>query len=86
MASQTDEIQQLLLAEKSAAEKVTEAKKRKARRLKLAKDEAQVKLIFFVTQTKSIVWGYSFISQSKIKTMKWQPYSHFQLTTLTKKH
>ena len=52
MASQTDEIQQLLLAEKSAAEKVTEAKKRKARRLKLAKDEAQVKLIFFCNTDK----------------------------------
>ena len=47
MASQTDEIQQLLVAEKAAAEKVTEAKKRKGRRLKLAKDEAQVISIFY---------------------------------------
>jgi V-type H+-transporting ATPase subunit G len=43
MASQTGEIQQLLVAEKKAADKVGEAKKRKAKRLKQAKDEAQVK-------------------------------------------
>ncbi|CAA9997169.1 unnamed protein product, partial [Nesidiocoris tenuis] len=41
MASQTQGIQQLLAAEKRAAEKVAEAKKRKARRLKQAKEEAQ---------------------------------------------
>ncbi|XP_050305709.1 V-type proton ATPase subunit G [Anthonomus grandis grandis] len=41
MASQTQGIQQLLAAEKRAAEKVSEARKRKARRLKQAKDEAQ---------------------------------------------
>uniref|UniRef100_A0A1B6EDH8 V-type proton ATPase subunit G n=1 Tax=Clastoptera arizonana TaxID=38151 RepID=A0A1B6EDH8_9HEMI len=41
MASQTQGIQQLLSAEKRAAEKVAEAKKRKARRLKQAKEEAQ---------------------------------------------
>jgi len=40
MASQTQGIQQLLAAEKRAAEKVGEARKRKARRLKQAKDEA----------------------------------------------
>jgi len=40
MASQTHGIQQLLAAEKRAAEKVQEARKRKARRLKQAKDEA----------------------------------------------
>ncbi|CAG2115817.1 unnamed protein product, partial [Medioppia subpectinata] len=40
MASQTQGIQQLLTAEKRAAEKVQEARKRKARRLKQAKDEA----------------------------------------------
>jgi len=40
MASQTQGIQQLLAAEKRAAEKVQEARKRKARRLKQAKDEA----------------------------------------------
>jgi V-type H+-transporting ATPase subunit G len=42
MASQTGEIQQLLAAEKKAAEKVAEAKKRKNKRLKQAKEEAQV--------------------------------------------
>lgn len=41
MASQTQGIQQLLAAEKRAAEKVSEARKRKARRLKQAKEEAQ---------------------------------------------
>ncbi|XP_017891660.1 V-type proton ATPase subunit G [Ceratina calcarata] len=41
MASQTQGIQQLLTAEKRAAEKVAEARKRKARRLKQAKEEAQ---------------------------------------------
>ncbi|XP_039291561.1 V-type proton ATPase subunit G [Nilaparvata lugens] len=41
MASQTQGIQQLLAAEKRAAEKVAEAKKKKARRLKEAKEEAQ---------------------------------------------
>ena len=42
MASQTQGIQQLLVAEKRAAEKVSEARKRKNRRLKQAKEEAQV--------------------------------------------
>ncbi|KAG6452935.1 V-type proton ATPase subunit G [Manduca sexta] len=41
MASQTHGIQQLLAAEKRAAEKVSEARKRKAKRLKQAKEEAQ---------------------------------------------
>lgn len=41
MASQTQGIQQLLAAEKRAAEKVSDARKRKARRLKQAKEEAQ---------------------------------------------
>lgn len=44
MVGQTEEIQQLLAAEKRATEKVAEAKKRKTRRLKDAKDEAQVEI------------------------------------------
>ncbi|XP_058823788.1 V-type proton ATPase subunit G-like [Topomyia yanbarensis] len=40
MASNTQGIQQLLAAEKKAADKVGEARKRKTRRLKQAKDEA----------------------------------------------
>ncbi|KAK6643638.1 hypothetical protein RUM43_005148 [Polyplax serrata] len=40
MASQTQGIQQLLAAEKRAAEKVAEARRRKAKRLKQAKEEA----------------------------------------------
>ncbi|XP_069946415.1 V-type proton ATPase subunit G [Cherax quadricarinatus] len=44
MASQSQGVQQLLAAEKKAAEKVSEARKRKARRLKQAKDEAQAEI------------------------------------------
>lgn len=44
MASQTQGIQQLLQAEKRAAEKVSEARKRKNRRLKQAKEEAQAEI------------------------------------------
>lgn len=44
MASQTQGIQQLLAAEKKAADKVAEARKRKARRLKQAKEEAQTEI------------------------------------------
>ena len=41
---QTQGIQQLLVAEKRAAEKVSEARKRKNRRLKQAKEEAQAEI------------------------------------------
>jgi len=44
MASQTQGIQQLLSAEKKAAEKINEARKRKAKRLKQAKEEAQAEV------------------------------------------
>ncbi|KAF5288494.1 hypothetical protein FQA39_LY15423 [Lamprigera yunnana] len=44
MASQTHGIQQLLAAEKKAAEKVSEARKRKTRRIKQARDEAQAEI------------------------------------------
>ncbi|XP_023686229.1 V-type proton ATPase subunit G 2-like [Paramormyrops kingsleyae] len=44
MASQSQGIQQLLQAEKRAAEKVSEARKRKSRRLKQAKEEAQAEI------------------------------------------
>ncbi|XP_073971216.1 V-type proton ATPase subunit G-like [Rhodnius prolixus] len=40
MANQTQGIQQLLAAEKRAADKVAEAKKRKVRRLKQAREQA----------------------------------------------
>ncbi|KAG5885366.1 hypothetical protein JTB14_035169 [Gonioctena quinquepunctata] len=40
MACQSQGIQQLLVAEKRAAEKVAEARKRKAKRIKQARDEA----------------------------------------------
>ncbi|XP_032824038.1 V-type proton ATPase subunit G 2-like [Petromyzon marinus] len=44
MASQSQGIQQLLHAEKRAAERVAEARKRKARRLRQAKEEAQAEI------------------------------------------
>jgi len=44
MASQTAGIQQLLAAEKKAAEKINEARKRKAKRLKQANDEAKAEI------------------------------------------
>lgn len=44
MASQTQGIQQLLAAEKRAAEKINEARKRKTQRLKQAKQEAQAEI------------------------------------------
>ncbi|XP_041081899.1 V-type proton ATPase subunit G 2-like [Polyodon spathula] len=44
MASQSQGIQQLLQAEKRAAEKVAEARKRKTRRLRQAKEEAQAEI------------------------------------------
>ncbi|NP_001080436.1 ATPase, H+ transporting, lysosomal 13kDa, V1 subunit G1 S homeolog [Xenopus laevis] len=44
MASQSAGIQQLLQAEKRAAERVAEARKRKNKRLKQAKEEAQAEI------------------------------------------
>ncbi|XP_056149114.1 V-type proton ATPase subunit G 1-like [Lampris incognitus] len=44
MASQSQGIQQLLQAEKRAAENVAEARKRKNRRLKQAKEEARAEI------------------------------------------
>lgn len=44
MASNSQGIQQLLAAEKRAAEKVSDARKRKNRRLKQAKEEAQAEI------------------------------------------
>jgi len=44
MASQSAGIQQLLVAEKRAAEKVDQARKRKQKRLKQAKEEAQAEV------------------------------------------
>jgi V-type H+-transporting ATPase subunit G len=44
MASQTAGIMQLLTAEKRAAEKINDARKRKTQRLKQAKQEAQAEV------------------------------------------
>ncbi|KAL3288126.1 hypothetical protein HHI36_002575 [Cryptolaemus montrouzieri] len=44
MASQTQGIQQLLVAEKRAAEKVSAARKRKLKRMKQARDEANYEI------------------------------------------
>ncbi|VDP28690.1 unnamed protein product [Soboliphyme baturini] len=53
MASPTTGIQQLLAAEKKAAEQVNEARKRKARRLKQAKEEAQQEIDKYRTVSKT---------------------------------
>ncbi|XP_041371221.1 V-type proton ATPase subunit G-like [Gigantopelta aegis] len=50
MASQTAGIQQLLAAEKRAAEKVAEARRRKASRLKQAKKEADTDINAYRTE------------------------------------
>lgn len=53
MASQTTGIQQLLAAEKRAADKVAEARKRKGRRLKQAKEEAQAEIEAYRSKRES---------------------------------
>merc|ERR1712045_709179 len=57
MASQTQGIQQLLTAEKRAAEKVSEARKRKNRRLKQAKEEAQAETEKYKAERETIFKG-----------------------------
>merc|ERR1712241_275280 len=57
MASQTQGIQQLLTAEKRAAEKVSEARKRKNRRLKQAKEEAQAEIEKYKAERETIFKG-----------------------------
>ncbi len=64
MASQTQGIQQLLAAEKRAAEKINEARKRKAQRLKQAKQEAQAEIdnyraVWRVPGENPALWGCS---------------------------
>jgi len=58
MASQTQGIQQLLTAEKRAAEKINEARKRKNRRLKQAKEEAQAEIDKYRQERESQFKGY----------------------------
>jgi len=53
MASQTPGIQQLLLAEKKASEKVAEARKLKSKRIKAAKEEAKAEIELFKQQYES---------------------------------
>lgn len=61
MASQTQGIQQLLAAEKRAAEKINEARKRKAQRLKQAKQEAQAEIEKYRTvRAVSFYFGWVF--------------------------
>ncbi|XP_072014478.1 V-type proton ATPase subunit G 2-like [Amphiura filiformis] len=54
MAAQTPGIQQLLQAEKKAAERVGESRKKKARRLKQAKEEAQDEIDKYKKERESI--------------------------------
>ena len=58
MASQTQGIQQLLTAEKRAAEKVSEARKRKNRRLKQAKEEAQQEIEKYKAEREQTFKGH----------------------------
>lgn len=58
MASQTQGIQQLLAAEKRAAEKVKDARNRKAQRLKQAKDEAQAEINKFRSEREETFKKY----------------------------
>lgn len=58
MASQTQGIQQLLLAEKKAAEKVQEARKNKAKRLKKAKEEATAEIERFRSERENAFREY----------------------------
>lgn len=58
MASQTQGIQQLLAAEKKAAEKVQDARRRKARRLKQAKEEATVEIERFKKERENTFREY----------------------------
>jgi hypothetical protein len=73
MAAQTQGIQQLLTAEKRAAEKVNEARKRKARRLKQAKDEAQAEIQKYrevgATSTRKLLSTYRSAKRSS-KTLR----------------
>ncbi len=64
-------IQQLLSAEKRAADKINDARKRKARRLKQAKEEAQQEIekyrqvlskhLFFKSSIKIFYWCFLFL-------------------------
>ncbi|GMT29279.1 hypothetical protein PFISCL1PPCAC_20576, partial [Pristionchus fissidentatus] len=58
MASQTQGIQQLLAAEKRAAEKINEARKRKASRLKQAKKEAQAEVEKYRAERETVFKAY----------------------------
>jgi len=53
MANQTYGINLLLNAEKQAKEKVNEARKAKARRLKLAKEEANAEIKIFIEEAEN---------------------------------
>ncbi|GMT17406.1 hypothetical protein PFISCL1PPCAC_8703, partial [Pristionchus fissidentatus] len=58
MASQSQGIQQLLAAEKRAAEKINEARKRKTARLKQAKKEAQDEVEKYRAEREAVFKAY----------------------------
>ncbi|KAI2808287.1 hypothetical protein RDWZM_005606 [Blomia tropicalis] len=70
MASQTQGIQQLLIAEKKAAEKVQEARKKKARRLKQAKDEATAEIERFRNERERAFREYESKHMGSMDTIK----------------
>ncbi|KAI8770956.1 V-type proton ATPase subunit G [Biomphalaria glabrata] len=53
MAQKTEGIQQLLMAEKKASERVNEARKRKTQRIKAAKKEADAEINAFKTEKEN---------------------------------
>merc|ERR1712241_701650 len=73
MASQTQGIQQLLTAEKRAAEKVSEARKRKNRRLKQAKEEAQAEIEKYKAERETIFKSNEskFAQMPKLELLPW---------------
>ncbi|KAH9413112.1 V-type proton ATPase subunit Vha13 [Dermatophagoides pteronyssinus] len=70
MASQTQGIQQLLMAEKKAAEKVQEARKKKARRLKQAKEEALIEIERFRNERENAFREYESKHMGSMDTIK----------------
>ncbi|KAF7493091.1 V-type proton ATPase subunit G [Sarcoptes scabiei] len=70
MASQTQGIQQLLIAEKKAAEKVQEARKKKARRLKQAKEEASLEIERFRFERENQFREYESKHMGSMDTVK----------------
>lgn len=75
MASQTAGIQQLLAAEKKAAEKINEARKRKAKRLKQANDEAKAEIEKCRQVSRNFIIPYGNLTCSKFASERVKNFS-----------